>query len=207
MRVLVACEYSGRVRDAFTRQGHDATSADLLPTETPGKHHCGDVRDVLGEEWDLIVAHPPCTYLTNSGVSWLHKDPERWAMLDDGAGFFRLFMEHPCERVAIENPIPHKYAVKRLGRKYDQLVQPYMFGHLETKATCFWLKGLAPLVPTTNLKEETMSLPAKERMPLHWLPPGPDRWRLRSATYQGIADAMAAQWGVVQPAVQLRAFS
>lgn len=195
-RVLVACEYSGAVRDAFIAAGHDAMSCDLLPTDVPGPHYQGDVRDVLGDGWDLMIAHPPCTYLTNSGVAWLHKDPARWALLDDGAAFFRLLLEAPVPRIAVENPIMHKYARARIGSvQYSQIVQPWMFGHPESKATCLWLKGLPLLQNTNDVREEMKRLPVSEQQRLHWLPPSKDRWKLRSTTYPGIAAAMAAQWG------------
>jgi hypothetical protein len=195
MRVLVACEYSGRVRDAFIAKGHDAMSCDLLPTDVPGPHYQGDVRDILNDGWDMMIAHPECTYLTNSGVCWLHKDESRWAKLDEGAEFFKTLLDAPIEKKCIENPIPHKYAVERIGRKYDQIVQPWMFGHPERKATCFWLRGLNPLVETNNVREEMLLLPKNRQQRLHYLPPSKDRWKIRSTTYQGIADAMAEQWG------------
>ncbi len=195
MKVLVACEYSGRVRDAFIARGHDAMSCDLLPTDVAGPHHQGDVFDLDLSEFDLMVAHPPCTYLTNAGVTWLHRDPDRWAKLDDGAAFFKRLLEAPIPRICVENPIMHKYAKERIGGvKQSQVVQPWMFGHMEQKATCLWLKGLPPLQPTDNVKAEMMALPDNQRQRLHYLPPSADRWKLRSTTYQGIADAMAAQW-------------
>lgn len=196
MRVLVACEYSGRVREAFRKRGHSVWSADLLPADDGSLYHYeGDVRDILDKKWDLMVAHPPCTYLSNSGVRWLHSDPDRWELMKDGADFFKELLDADIPMKAIENPIPHKYAVERIGRKYDQLIQPYQFGHKETKATCLWLQGLPKLEPTTDLKEETMALPAKERARIHHLPPSADRWKIRSTTYQGFADAMGEQWG------------
>ena len=199
MKILVACEYSGRVREAFAALGHDVMSCDLLPTEQPGNHYQGDVRDVLSEPWDMLIAHPDCTYLTNSGVCHLHKDTSRWPKLFDGAAFFKMFLEAKHIPVkAIENPIPHKYAVQLIGRKYSQVIQPWMFGHMEQKATCLWLDGLNPLVPTNNVKAEMLLLPKNQRERLHYLSPGPDRWKERSRTFQGIADAMAAQWGKQQ---------
>lgn len=196
MKILIACEYSGRVRDAFAKQGHYAMSCDLLPTDAPGLHYQGNVQDILYDGWDLMIAHPPCTYMTNSGVTWLHKYPDRWALLDDAAKFFNLLLNAPIERIAIENPIMHKYAKERIGnRKQNQVIQPWMFGHTEQKATCLWLKNLPLLQPTNNVKNEMMKLPANERQRLHYLPPSKDRWKLRSTTYQGIADAMANQWG------------
>lgn len=198
MKVLVACEYSGRVRDAFIKMGHDAMSCDLLETDTTGPHYTGDVTDILGQGWDMLVAHPPCTYLSNSGVSWLHKDPNRWALLDEGAAFFKMLLTADIGKIAVENPIMHKYAKERIGGvRQTQVVQPWMFGHTEQKATCLWLKGLQPLLPTNNVKEDMMKLDKKERQRLHYLPPSKDRWKLRSTTYQGIADAMADQWGVL----------
>jgi hypothetical protein len=143
-----------------------------------------------------MIAHPPCTYLTNSGVTWLHKDPSRWAKLDEGAAFFKMLLEAPVERIAVENPIMHKYAKERIGGvKQSQVVQPWMFGHMEQKATCLWLKGLPLLKPTKDVKTEMMALPDSERQRLHYLPPSKDRWKKRSETFQGIADAMAEQWG------------
>lgn len=189
MRVLVACEYSGRTREAFRKLGHDAWSCDLLPSEDDSEFHIqGDVFGVIEHnQWDLMVAHPPCTYLCNSGVSWLHRVEGRWEQMREGAKFFKALMDAPIERIAIENPIMHKYAVEIIGRRQDQIVQPWMFGHGETKATGFWLKNL-PLLEPTNVVE------GREQR-LHRLPPSPDRWKERSRTYQGIADAMAQQWG------------
>ena len=198
MKILVACEYSGTVRDAFIAKGHDAMSCDILPTDVPGPHYQGDVRDILGDGWDLLIAHPPCTYLTNSGVCWLHKQPERWALLDEGAAFFKLFLDADIPRIAIENPIMHKYAKERIGGvKQSQVVQPWMFGHMEQKATCLWLKGLPLLTETNNVKQQMMELPDNERQRLHYLPPSADRWKLRSKTYEGLAHAMAEQWSNV----------
>ena len=194
MKVLVACEYSGKVRDAFRANGHDAMSCDILPTDAPGPHYQGDVRDVLNEGWDLMVAHPPCTYLANSGVSWLHKDESRWAKMREAAEFFRLLLNAPIPKRAIENPIMHKYAVQVIGRRQNQVIQPWMFGHPEQKATCLWLEGLPPLRETNNVKAELDALSAAERQRLHWLPPSEDRWKLRSTTFDGIAAAMSEQW-------------
>jgi len=196
MKVLVACEYSGTVRDAFIRLGHDAMSCDLLPTDAPGPHYQGDVRYILSDGWDLMIAHPPCTYMTNSGVTWLHRDPARWEKLDQAAAFFSTLLNAPIPRIAIENPIMHKYAKERIGGiKQTQVIQPWMFGHMEQKATCLWLKGLPALTPTNNVKQKMLQLPARERQRLHYLPPSADRWKIRSTTHQGIAEAMAEQWG------------
>lgn len=195
MRVLVACEYSGAVRDAFRALGHDAMSCDLLPTDVPGPHHQGDVTEVIDQDWDLMVAHPPCTYLTNSGVRWLHSDPTRWQGLIDGAVFFRSLLEAPIPRIAVENPVMHGWARKIVGSRADQIVQPWMHGHPETKATGLWLRNLPPLTETDNVKASMMKLPVRERSRIHYASPGPDRWKLRSTTFAGIARAMAAQWG------------
>jgi hypothetical protein len=197
LKVLVACEYSATVRDAFRALGHNAWSCDILPTDgNPEWHFIGDVLEVIEDGWDLMIAHPPCTYLTNSGVTWLHRDPSRWAKLDEGAAFFKALWNAPIKRIAIENPVMHKYAKERIGgMKQTQTIQPYHFGHMEQKATCLWLKGLMPLRHTTDLKAETKALPDNQRQRLHYLPPSADRWRLRSTTYKGIATAMAAQWG------------
>jgi len=199
MRVLVACEYSGTVRDAFINAGHDAVSCDLLPTDKIGPHYQGDVFDIINDGWDLMIAHPPCTYLTNSGVTWLHKDPSRWEKLDEGAAFFKALLDAKIPMIAVENPIMHKYAKERIGGvKQAQVIQPWMFGHLEQKATCLWLKGLPKLVETKNVKEKMLQLPKNQRERLHYLPPSKDRWKIRSKTYQGIANAMASQWGALR---------
>jgi len=198
MRVLVACEYSGTVRDAFLARGHYAMSCDLLPCDSlnSGDHYQGNVADILDHNWDLLIAHPPCTYLANSGVSWLSRKPDRWAQLDDGAAFFKMFLDSPIKRKCIENPIMHKYAIERIGGiKQTQIVQPWMFGHMEQKATGLWLTGLPELQATNNVKAAMMLLPKRERERLHYLPPSPNRWKLRSTTYAGIAAAMAEQWG------------
>lgn len=195
LRVLVACEYSGVVRDAFIARGHDAVSCDLLPTDSPGPHRQGDVRDLLGEGWDLMIAHPPCTYLTNAGVRWLSSQPGRWRDLIEGAVFFRSLLEAPIPRIAVENPVMHKWASQIVGTRQSQVVQPWMFGHAENKATGLWLRGLPPLMPTSDLRAATAALPARERNRIHYVPPGPDRWKIRSITYAGIAAAMADQWG------------
>ena len=198
MRVLVACEYSGTVRDAFASLGHDAMSCDILPTDVAGKHYQGDVLDVLDDGWDLMIAHPPCTYLTNAGVTWLHRDPARWALLDEGAAFFKVLLNANIPRIAVENPIMHKYAKERIGGiQQSQVVQPWMFGHMEQKATCLWLKWLPLLEPTNNVKDEMMKLPKNQRERLHYLPPSPTRWKERSKTFDGVAEAMARQWGSI----------
>ena len=161
MRVLVACEYSGRVRDAFAARGHEAVSCDILPTDVPGPHHQGDVRDILGDGWDLMVAHPPCTHLAVSGARWFkHKQAEQAEALD----FVRLLMAAPIERIAIENPVS---IISSRIRRPDQIIQPWQFGHGETKATCLWLKNLPPLTPTDIVDGRENKV--------HRMPPGPDR--------------------------------
>jgi hypothetical protein len=197
MRVLIACEYSGVVRRAFAARGHDAWSCDLLPSEDHANQHIiGDARDLLGDGWDLLmVAHPPCTRLCNSGVRWLSRPPKNktlaqmWADLDEAADLFSAFWNAPIDRVAVENPIMHRHARERIRNfaPASQQLQPWQFGHGETKATCLWLKNLAPLRPTNIVDGRTQRV--------HRMSPGPNRWRERSRTYQGIADAMAEQWG------------
>lgn len=182
MRVLVACEYSGTVRDAFLARGYDAMSCDLLPTDVPGPHYQGDVRDVLDGGWDLLIGHPPCTDLAVSGARWFASKGQ--ARQDEALDFVRLLMAAPIERIAIENPVS---VISSRIRKPDQIVHPWMFGHGETKATCLWLKGLPLLRPTQVVEGRAARV--------HHMPPSADRWKLRSATYAGIAAAMAEQWG------------
>lgn len=183
MRVLVACEFSGIVRDAFLTGGHDAMSCDLLPTDAPGPHYQGDVRDVLDYPWDLMIAHPPCTHLSVSGAR--HFSAKRLAGAQQAAAsFFMLLARSTPPRIAIENPV---CVMSSLWRKPDQIIQPWQFGHGETKATCLWLKGLPPLRATAVVDGREARV--------HRTPPSADRWKLRSATYQGIAAAMADQWG------------
>ena len=189
MRVLIACEFSGIVRDAFRAAGHDAWSCDLLPTERPGPHYQGDVMNLLcghprttpSPHWDLMIGHPPCTHLAVSGARWFkEKKAEQAEALD----FVKALMDAPIQRICIENPIS---IISSRIRKPDQIIQPWQYGHGETKATCLWLKGLPKLVPT-NLVE------GREAR-VHRMPPGPDRWKERSRTFTGIAAAMAEQWG------------
>jgi hypothetical protein len=195
VRVLVGCEYTGAVRDAFIRAGHDAISCDLLPTESPGPHDQGNVLDIIRDDWDLAIFHPPCTYLTLAGVRWLYTDQTRWQDLIDGAVFFRTLLNARVPRIAVENPIPHGWATKIIGRGPTQVIQPWMFGHPERKATALWLKGVSPLEPTRDVEAEMLQLPEAEQHRIHHLPPSEERWKLRSATYPGIAAAMADQWG------------
>jgi len=195
MNVLIACEFSGIVRDAFIKKGHNAFSCDLLPTEKKSKYHIQDnILNHLNKEWDLMIGHPPCTFLTNSGVCWFSKDNSRWQKLKEGGNFFKELKNANIEKICLENPIPHKYGKKYMGN-YTQIIQPYQFGHLERKATCLWLKNLPKLKPVNNVYEEMKKLPKNISQRLHYLPPSKDRWKLRSRTFQGIADAMADQWG------------
>ena len=188
MKVLVACEYSGRVRDAFIAQGHNAISCDLLPTESDGPHYQGDVTDILNDGFDLMVAHPPCTHLAVSGSRhFWRKEKEQKEALD----FVRLLMNAPIKRWCIENPVS---VISSFIRPPDQIIQPWQYGHGEVKSTCFWLKNL-PKLKATNI--------VKGREPkVHMMPPGPDRWKERSRTYLGVAEAMALQWNEDSP-VQL----
>jgi len=183
VRVLIGCEYSGVVRNAFIRAGHDAISCDLLPTEAPGPHYQGDVRDLFGECFDLAIFHPPCTHLSVSGAR--HFEAKRAdGRQQEAIDFFLSLARAPIPRIAIENPV---CIMSSVWRKPDQTIQPWMFGHGETKATCLWLKGLPHLVPTNIVSG---------RYPrVHLMPPGPDRWKERSRTYEGVAQAMADQWG------------
>lgn len=189
MKVLVACEFSGIVREAFRKRGHDVWSCDLLPTEIPGYHIKHDVLRALDWGWDLMIAHPPCTFLTISANKWYKPEfkdrfPTRQQDRYKAIVFFMELMNAPISRIAVENPIG---IMSSCYRKPNQVIQPWMFGHGETKATCLWLKGL-PLLKATNIVK------GREQR-LHKLPPSKDRWKLRSITYQGIANAMAEQWG------------
>lgn len=181
MKVLVACEYSGVVRDAFTALGHRAMSCDLLPSERPGPHYQGDVRDIIEDGWDLMIAHPPCTHLAVSGARWFKDKQEEQA---EALDFVRFLLDAPIPMIALENPIS---IISSRIRKPDQIVQPWMFGHGETKATCLWLKNLPNLTPTDIVDGREARV--------HRMAPSPDRWKERSRTYTGIAQAMAEQWG------------
>jgi site-specific DNA-cytosine methylase len=196
VKVLVACESSGAVRDAFIRAGHYAASCDLLPSESPlGDHYQCDVTEILDHGWDLLIAHPPCTYLSVSGMHWTTRGLRDPKLTEDALDFVRLFMDAPIERIAIENPVS---IISSRIRKPDQIIQPHQFGHDASKKTCLWLKNLPLLKPTQIVKPRIVN--GKQR----WgnqtdsgqnkLPPSKNRWKLRSKTYEGIADAMAAQW-------------
>lgn len=189
MKVLVACEFSGIVREAFRARGHDAWSCDLLPTEIPGQHIQGDVREVLSEDWDLMIAHPPCTYLASSGLHWNKRRPERVALTEEALEFVHLLLNAPIERIALENPIG---CISTRIRKPDQIIQPFMFGETESKATCLWLKHLRPLFPCGLVVREQYANQTIGHQ--NKIAPSPDRWKERSRTYRGIARAMAEQW-------------
>ena len=185
MKVLVACEYSGTVRDAFIQKGHQALSCDLLPSDAPGPHYLGPVEDILNDGWDLMIAHPPCTHLAVSGARHFaakRADGRQQAAL----AFVQLLMDAPISNWCIENPVS---IISSQIRKPDQIIQPWQFGHGETKKTCLWLKNLPLLVPTDVVEGREPRI--------HRLPPTPDRWKIRSATYKGIAEAMAAQWSIM----------
>jgi len=211
MKILIACEESQAVCKAFREKGHEAYSCDILPCSgshpewhiksavlrvlDPGTFRLqnGDVVTVLN--WDCIIAHPPCTYLSNSGVMWLYRQNGRWKKLKEGAKFFKTLLNAPVRFRAIENPIMHKHAIRLIGRKQDQVVQPYMFGRKEKKGTGFWLVGLPYLQPTDDVKAELQLLPKNQVQRIHYLPPSKDRAMLRSKTFPEIAEAMAQQWG------------
>lgn len=192
MKVLVACEYSGRVRQAFRARGFDAISCDLLPSEDDSQHHIqGDVRPLLRQPWDLVIAHPSCQYLANSGVRW-RVERQEWQQVRDAAEFFLACYNANAPLVAVENPVQHKYAREAIGGMRPSFsVQPWQFGDPAKKRTCFWTRGLPPLVPTSDMTA------TDARADCHLAPPSPDRWKERSRTYQGIAEAIADQWGAV----------
>ena len=196
MKILIACEESQVVTKAFRAKGHEAYSCDILECSGghPEWHIQGDVRDVLDREWGMIIAFPECTHLAVSGARWFaekRRDGRQQAAIE----FFMLFANHPCKKIAIENPVG---IMSSIYRKPNQVIQPYQFGHMEQKATCLWLKGLPELVETDNVYEEMMRLPKKERERIHYLPPSADRARLRSRTFSGIAEAFAEQWGGIK---------
>ena len=200
MRILVMCETSGEVRRAFKAKGHEVWSCDILPADDGDPRHIiGDafeVFDLLSRDGpiDMVIGHPPCTYLANSGVRWLHTQQGRMRKMAEASIFFNRMLDLPVEKIVLENPIQHKYA-RDLIRKQDQVIQPWMFGHPESKATCLWLKGVDPLKETDNVRDQYKALPKSEGQRVHMLPPSKDRWKLRSKTYSGIAQAMADQWG------------
>ena len=196
MRVLIACEYSGTVRDAFRRAGHDAMSCDLLPTDVSGPHYQGDVADILRDGWDLMVAHPPCTYLSVSGMHWTKRGLRDPQLTESALEFVQMLLDAPIQKIALENPVS---VISSRIAKPDQIINPWQYGHDASKKTCLWLKNLPLLVPTNIIEPRIVD--GKKR----WgnqtdsgqnrLPPSSDRWKIRSETYRGIADAMAQQWG------------
>jgi hypothetical protein len=194
MRVLVACEYSGTVRDAFIKLGHDAMSCDIIPTDVPGPHYEGDVLDVINDGWDLMIAHPPCTYLSNAGARFLYPkgqlNSDRLKLGLEAKQFFMALYNSNIPKICVENPIPSTVYELPL---YTQTIQPYEYGHPFKKRTCLWLKGLPKLIPTNIVNERQSS-----KVPGNWFNKGgKDRQKNRAKTFQGIADAMASQWGNV----------
>lgn len=199
MKVLVACEYSGAVRDAFIARGHDAMSCDLLPTDVPGPHYQGDVSNIINDGWDLMVAHPPCTYLSVSGMHWTKRGLRDPKLTEDALDFVNLLLNAPIARIALENPVS---VISSRIRRPDQIISPWQFGHDASKKTCLWLKSLPMLQPTKIIEPRVIN--GKKR----WgnqtdsgqnkLPPSKDRWKIRSETYRGIAEAMAEQWGCIK---------
>jgi hypothetical protein len=196
MRVLVACEYSGAVRDAFIRAGHYAASCDLLPSESfLGDHYQCNVMDIIDHGWDLMVAHPPCTYLSVSGMHWTTRGLRDPKLTEDALNFVKVLMNAPIERIAVENPVS---IISSRIRKPDQIIQPWWFGHDASKKTCLWLKNLPLLTATNMLEGDNKTRRANQTASgQNKLPPSADRWKLRSMTYPGIADAMAQQWGSI----------
>jgi hypothetical protein len=195
LKVLVACEYSGKVRDAFTRMGHFAMSCDLLPSDASGLHYQGSVGNILDQGWDLMIAHPPCTYLSVSGMHWTTRGLRDPQLTEDALAFVQLLMDAPIPKIAIENPIS---VISSRIRKPDQIIQPWWFGHDASKKTCLWLKNLPLLTPTNKLEGDDKTRRGNQTASgQNKLPPSKDRWKIRSETYQGIADAMAAQWGAI----------
>jgi len=206
MRVLVACEFSGVVRDAFLAAGHDAMSCDLLQAERPGPHYCGDVREILFDGWDLMIAHPPCTYIARSGLHWNARVPGRAAKTDAAVAFVKELLAAPIDRIAIENPIG---CLSSRLREPDQIVQPWEFGDDASKATCLWLKNLPLLSPTDVLPGGPSARRANQTASgQNKLAPSPDRWKKRSVTYPGFARAIARQWGFLAnlPPIQVDLF-
>lgn len=191
MRVLVACEYSGRVREAFRKLGHDAWSCDFLPADDGSPYHYqGDMFDIINDGWDLMIAHPPCTYLASSGLHWNGRVPGRAEKTEEALQFIQRILDAPIERIALENPIG---CISSRIRKPNQIIQPWWFGEDASKATCLWLKNLPPLEKTNPLIKERYANQTASGQ--NNLGPSKDRWKIRSTTYQGIADAMAKQWG------------
>ena len=195
MKILIACEYSGIVRDAFTRKGHDAISCDILPTESEGKHYQGDIFDVLYDDWDMMIAHPPCTHLAVSGARWFTEGKKPWSLQVEALDFVRKLLDAPVNKIALENPVS---VISTKIRKPNQIIQPFEYGHDVSKKTCLWLKNLPNLKPTKIVKPEMVLVNGKKMSKMHYesfrLPPK-ERSKVRSKFYTGIADAMAEQWG------------
>ncbi len=207
LRILIGCEFSGTVRDAFIRRGHDAVSCDLLDTLSPGPHYRGDVRDIINDGWDMAIFHPPCTYLARSGLHWNKRVAGRKNLTVEGLEFVQLLMRSPIPRIALENPVG---AISRYIRKPDQIIQPYDFGHDASKSTCLWLRKLPKLQPTKRFAGRMVEWPpGSGEMVERWsnqldsgqsnLANTSDRWAIRSVTYPGIAEAMADRWGGLSP--------
>lgn len=193
MKILVGCEFSGIVRDSFKAKGHDAWSCDLLDTEVEGNHITGNVLDILNNGWDLAIFHPPCTYLCSSGLHWNKRKPERQQQTEQAIEFVRKLLDAPIDKIALENPVG---CISTRIRKPDQIIQPFQFGHPESKSTCLWLKNLPLLKPTNILSMPECGYwdnqtPSRQNK----LGPSDNRWKIRSITYQGFAEAMATQWG------------
>jgi len=195
MKVLVACEYSGIVRDAFAAKGHDAWSCDILPTENPGNHYQGDVLEHLDKGWDLMIAHPPCTHLAVSGARWFTEGKKPWSLQEDALNFVRKLLDAPIDKIALENPVS---VISTKIRKPNQIIQPFEFGHDVSKKTCLWLKNLPNLKPTKIVKPDIVLVNGKKMSRMHYESfklPSKERSKVRSKFYTGIAEAMADQWG------------
>jgi len=195
MKVLVACEYSGIVRDAFTSKGHDAWSCDILPTESPGNHFQGDVLEHLDKGWDLMIAHPPCTHLAVSGARWFTEGKKPWSLQEEALDFVRKLLNAPIDKIALENPVS---VISTQIRKPNQIIQPFEYGHDVTKKTCLWLKNLPNLKPTKIVKPDIVLVNGKKMSKMHYESfklPSKERSKVRSKFYTGIAEAMADQWG------------
>lgn len=193
MKILIACEFSGIVREAFKAKGHDAWSCDLLPTEIPGQHIQGDVLEVLNRDWDMMIAHPPCTRLARNGIRWI-KERNLWTEVDAAAEFFKAFLDCNIPKKCIENPVMHKYAVEKIGKKCDQIIQPYQYGHDFSKKTCLWITNLPLLVPTNPVELTYHTTKTGKKYTKGWYEM-PRNGKARSRTFKGIAQAMADQWG------------
>ena len=195
MKVLIACEYSGIVRDAFTSKGHDAWSCDILPTESPGNHFQGDVLEHLDKGWDLMIAHPPCTHLAVSGARWFTEGKKPWSLQEDALDFVRKLLDAPIDKIALENPVS---VISTKIKKPNQIIQPFEYGHDVTKRTCLWLKNLPNLKPTKIVKPDIVLVNGKKMSRMHYESfklPSKERSKVRSKFYTGIAEAMADQWG------------